>query len=113
MIQDDLKLPDQNILNILFQNDCKILDQKFNVQYGQNNVILRHFVNIYKPWKCNYFLINNKPIPLKNFDDFWKYAKMTEFYKELKENYEKNINSNILNKRFSAMVEKMRDNQKI
>ena len=107
-IHDEIKFADQDLLNILLKNDCKCLEPRFNVQYGAENTLIRHFVNVYKPWKFNYFKIGNGVKPLVDFDDFWNYVKMTEFYDEVHRNYENNINSNFLNKRLSQIAEKMK-----
>ncbi len=103
-----LKVADQDILNIAFEDNFKLLADKYNVQYGASEIVVRHFVNVYKPWKANYFMLANKVTPLANFDDFWKYAKITSFYDELKQGYEKSINSSILTKRMSMIADKMR-----
>ena len=106
--RDKLMFADQDVLSIVFQNNCLKLPPKFNVQYGGDDIVIRHFVNTYKPWKTNYFMIGNKVVPLNNFDDFWYYAKMTPFYEELLVNYKKNINQNILTKRMSIITDKIK-----
>lgn len=108
--RDNLNFADQDIINVLFKDDCIQLEQKFNEQlYFNKNTVIRHFANIYKPWKYNYFKVGNGITPLANFDNFWKYAKRTEFHNELKCNYEKNINSNVLIKRLSLIADKKRE----
>ncbi len=106
--RDKTMFADQAILSIVFQNNCFELSSKFNVQYGSDDIVIRHFVNTYKPWKTNYFMIGNKVVPLNNFDDFWYYAKMTPFYEELLVNYKKNINQNMLTKRMSIIADKIK-----
>lgn len=107
--RDKTMFADQAILSIVFQNNCLELPSKFNVQYGADDIVIRHFVNVYKPWKTNYFMVGNKVVPLSNFEDFWHYAKMTPFYDELWTNYNSNINQNMLTKRMSIIAEKMKE----
>ncbi len=107
-----INFADQDILNVILKEDSVKLNSKFNVQISGNGII-RHFVNVYKPWKVNYFKIGNQIKPLADFDTFWKYAQMTPFYEELKENYEKSINSSVLNKRMSIFVNKMKGKELI
>tara|TARA_Y100001960_G_C14776781_1_gene883733 strand:+ start:3094 stop:3972 length:879 start_codon:yes stop_codon:yes gene_type:complete len=103
-----LQCVDQDILNKCFENNYLILDKKFNVQYDNDEVIIRHFVNYSKPWRTNFYMCDNKVTPLSYFDEFWSYVKMTDFYQEVYEYYDKSVNSNMLNKRMSMIVEKMR-----
>ena len=104
--QEKLQFLDQDILNIVFKNNYKILDDIYNLQYSTKNAIIRHFVNVFKPWKANYIKIGNSVQFLAGFDEFWKYAQMTKFKDILKTEYEKNINSNMLVKRLSMIAEK-------
>lgn len=107
-----LNFADQDIINAIIKDDCEILDSKFNSQLvSDKNTVIRHFVNVYKPWKYNYFKIGNQIKPLTNFNDFWKYAQMTDFYNELKCDYQKNINSNMLVKRLSIIADKMKGDE--
>ena len=75
-----LKWADQDILNIVFNNNYKILDKKFNYMTQEketaNNIILRHYNTGDKPWRYSKDLKFNK---INNFEDFWKYAELTEF----------------------------------
>ena len=104
-----LNFADQDIINVILKDDCEILSSKFNSQLiSDENTVIRHFVNVYKPWKYNYFKLGNQIKPLSNFEDFWKYAQMTDFYDELKTGYEKNINSNMLIKRLSIIADKIK-----
>ena len=104
--RDTLKFADQDLINIIFKADYTILPNKFNVQYGGNDTILRHFTNVYKPWKSSYFKLNAKISPLQNFDNFWFYARMTPFYEKIKKIYEESTNSSFLNKRLNIKLEK-------
>jgi lipopolysaccharide biosynthesis glycosyltransferase len=102
---------DQDILNKYFENNYKLLDKKFNTMIKGDNAIIRHFANVFKPWNYNFFKIGNQIRPLENFDDFWHYADITDFNNEIKQKYEHNINSNILNKRMSIIAEKMKQGE--
>lgn len=107
--RNSLNFADQDIINVIFKDDLKELSGKFNKQLSSDETtVIRHFLNIYKPWKFNYFKIGNNIKPLDNYDDFWKYAKITEFYNELENMYETSINSNMLIKRLSIMANKRR-----
>lgn len=107
--RNNLNFADQDIINVLFKDDCIQLEQKFNEQlYFNKNTVIRHFANIYKPWKYNYFKVGNGITPLANFDDFWKYAKYTEFYENLMKEYKSSINSNMLTKRLSSIADKLK-----
>lgn len=92
---------DETLLNKYFDNDYKIFDIKFNytdydvLNYPTNDVVIRHFASPIKPWTANFCMLNKKIAPLKNFDDFWKYAKMTEFKNQIENIYNQNINNSI------------------
>lgn len=106
--RDKLKFADQDVFNKVFEQDCKILNPKFNVQHGANDVSIRHFIGVYKPWMTNFCMIGNKVQPLANFDEFWKYAQLTPYYEHLCQIYDKNINKNTLTKRMSIISAKMK-----
>ncbi len=78
-----LKWADQDILNIVFNNNYKILDKKFNYMTQEkeaaNNIILRHYNTGDKPWRYS----PKTKIKINNFEDFWEYAKLTEFYNDI------------------------------
>ncbi len=84
---DKLSCPDQDIFNILFENNHKLIDYKFNympdfydsyknilneneVEYLNNNAIIYHYT-CDKPWKSKL---------VRKFDLFWNIAKQTYFY---------------------------------
>ncbi len=81
-----LKYADQDILNIIFNNNYKILSQKFNLmtqaKTNINDIVIRHFNTDIKPWQYNPCLSNNSLL-MDNMLEFWKYAKKTPFYDEL------------------------------
>lgn len=83
---------DQDIFNIIFQNNFKILDYKFNFMPDHKNYIIKtnkpnaiqsiknHIVIHYtyiKPWKEK---------NVSKSDKFWEIAKQTPFYWDLKQN---------------------------
>lgn len=79
-----LNCPDQDIMNIYFDNNYQILptrysyiNQNFTFFHNHNNILIRHFNGPNKPWffgfKSNQFEF------LNNIEDFWNYARMTVF----------------------------------
>lgn len=101
-----LEWGDQDVLIKQFYEDYLVLDTKFNLLTGQityknndfskkvgkmvdnaiKNPIIRHFETPGKPWLTNknFYDVN---IDLQNFEDFWFFAKMTDFYEILKFKY--------------------------
>ncbi len=84
--RENLKFADQDILNIVFNENFLVLPEQFNYmsQFKTKNkqMIIRHFNTGTKPWQLKpYFqhIINDVPL-------FWKYAKMTPFYRQLYQN---------------------------
>ena len=78
-----LKLADQDILNIVFDNKYKVLDEKYNwmsqKDFSNPNVVVRHYNTDTKPW--NYTpLIDISIVP--DVSLYWKYLKLTPFYKD-------------------------------
>jgi lipopolysaccharide biosynthesis glycosyltransferase len=85
------KYQDQDILNLYFENNYKILDSKYNVSYWMwkynqekpdkkitsslNNPFIVHY-STFKPWKDLDVIMGNY---------FWKYARMTPFYEKILE----------------------------
>ena len=102
---DVLEWGDQDVLIKQFYENYLVLDIKFNLLTGQiiyknnfsgkvekmvdnaiKNPIIRHFETPGKPWLTNKnFYDNNND--LQNFEDFWFFAKMTDFYDNIKLNY--------------------------
>jgi CDP-paratose 2-epimerase len=91
--QNLLKYSDQDVLNIVFDNNFKLLDYRYNFQIGNywtfrekypdktgeivKNPLLVHWSGMeMKPWKCNK--------PFYGFI-FWEIAKKTVFYKRIRE----------------------------
>lgn len=80
--------PDQDILNKFFDNNYKKLDKKycftnqaFDFYKDSKDIIIRHFNGEIKPWHLNE---NLKTSLYHNHGDFWKIARRTAFYEELK-----------------------------
>ena len=108
---------DETLLNKYFDNNYKIFDIKYNyldydvLNSPNSDIVIRHFATPMKPWNSNFSMQANKVKPLKNFNDFWYYAKMTEFYEDIKKSYDIEINSNAFKKRMSIIVEKQLSGQ--
>lgn len=87
---------DESLLNKYFDNNYKSLDIQWNctdydfIISPEIKLSLRHFASGYKPWKDKFCIVNDKKSEIKNFDDFWNYAKETQFYDEIKKEYDKN-----------------------
>lgn len=80
--------PDQDVLNIVFENNYKELDNKYIVVPHRKNVMRTDIItrkSIKKPFIIHYAGPNkpwNNP-KMDMADLFWKYARMTSFYEEL------------------------------
>ena len=86
--RDNLNCADQDVINKVFLGNFKELDGKYNSLLGnENDIANRHFCYLRKPWFSRYNIDGEE---IKNFDDWWKYARMTPFYEELKSEYDKN-----------------------
>ena len=103
-----LMYPDQDILNVVFEDNIKYLPWKYNFEWhipifckndtrlffgkfrqeyveGYNNPSILHFTSYLKPWSA----------PNELFADiFWKYARQTPFYEEII--YENTIGNNFI-----------------
>ena len=103
---------DETLLNKYFDSNYKIFDIEFN--YTDYDVFnspnkkpkIRHFASAIKPWNANFLLRNKVLMPLPNYIDFWKYAKMTAFYEKIHETYKKEIGSSFIKQRMNKLVEK-------
>ena len=107
---------DQDILIKQFYEDYIILDSRFNLLSGQivykdrfsievekminnaiKNPIVRHFETQNKPWLTNENFYGGD---LQNFNDFWFFVRMTDFYDSIKLGYIDNlINKKIYRKK--------------
>ena len=87
--KDKLRYPDQDVLNIFFENNYRNLHYRYNLQTWnipekkpENTVwqeaidapFIIHFAGVPKPWK-------DKNVPFEW--EFWKYARKTAFYEEI------------------------------
>lgn len=88
-----LNCPDQDALNIYFNDNYKILspkycwiNQNFYFYKDCSDIIIRHFNGFVKPWFINPDTNLNL---MQNIQDFWNYAKLTEFFNDL---YQKTLN---------------------
>lgn len=106
--REKLKIADQDILNICFQNSYKLLDIKYNTMYDNSEIIIRHFTNYPKVWQADFYLDleTKQPKKIEHADIFWKYAKMTPFYQEICDIKNKFLASNLLYNRFNKLVNK-------
>ena len=95
--KNQLTFADQCILNKYFNNNYKQLDVGFNImiQYLQEhnfelprNSVVRHFEGPLKPWLSN---TDCKGYSISNFEDFWFFAEMTNFYENIKFDYIRNL----------------------
>ena len=106
--REKLRMADQDVLNIYFENDYEMFNEMFNEQDASGDFIIRHFSGSIKPWQADFYIHSKTKRPCKtaNLDLFWKYAKITSFYEQIcciKEQY---LTSNLLYKRFNAVVNK-------
>lgn len=73
---------DEDYLNVLCKNKVKYLDYGWNkmpfddAKFNTKKVNLIHYNLNWKPWHYKHILFE---------DDFWYYASLTDFYKEIKE----------------------------
>ena len=85
------KLGDQDILNMFFGQNYKLLSVKYEATNGYiinadlfnesikndlKKIVIRHFEGAEKPWNSNFF--RAKEIP--HLKEFWNYATMTPFF---------------------------------
>ncbi len=106
--REKLRMPDQDVLNIFFENNYEILDKIFNEQDTSENFVIRHFSGSIKPWQADFYLHSKEKRPYKtaNLDLFWKYAKMTSFYDRIMKIKKDFLEANLLYKRFNNIVNK-------
>jgi lipopolysaccharide biosynthesis glycosyltransferase len=106
-----LKCPDQDILNIFFYRNYKILNNKHNystntykggkdkmtlvdkdyMETQKKQMVIRHFSGI-KPWSnmpnwARESYVKNDITSLENFSDFWFFASLTPFYAGLQQRF--------------------------
>jgi lipopolysaccharide biosynthesis glycosyltransferase len=86
-----LRFGDQDTLNKYFDNNYKILNNKYNytnrhIQYKieTEDIVIRHFEGSKKPWNSNRWFRGDK---MQNFRDWWFFAEMTPFYAGLQNDF--------------------------
>ena len=105
----DLKWPDQDLLNIYFDNNYKKLSYKYcfvdpcHEFHKKKDFIIRHYTGDLKPWKIA------PEITTELFPDtqlFWHYMSLTSFYSELKEQCTIKNNDDIRKIKISKLISK-------
>ena len=76
---------DQDVLNKVFENDYKILPQKFNALIVKEDTVIRHYYSKPKPWEIKQGIMNSNQL-LSDIELFWYYAQKTPYYEQLCEN---------------------------
>ena len=116
-IMNRIIYPDQDLLNKYFENNYKELDFRYNLTTSQiafrddlndneqknlddaiQNVCIKHFEGKNKPWITN----TSYNIKTPYFEEFWFFAKMTNFYEGLLNNFiihNSQQNTNIIKKK--------------
>jgi lipopolysaccharide biosynthesis glycosyltransferase len=98
------KFPDQDALNVAYENKYKQLDWKFNVfihivksfsnKKLKDSIIIHYTDWQWKPWnnKIIFSQLGVKTIENQKYANnvFWKYAKLSPFYNEILNNYKIN-----------------------
>ncbi len=102
-----LECNDQDVLNIIFENNYKILDDKYNSMEDNDNVILRHYYGLLKPWTINPKICTNK---YQEYRIFWNVAQETPFYEKLIEKCQYNHLAQLKIKEFIQKKEKEKNN---
>lgn len=97
---------DQDVLNKYFENNYLVLSKEYNVMYSNDVIKIRHFTGQIKPWNASFYLDGIIPHKIQNAELFWKYALMTPYYDVFLRKKEDFLNSNMLYKRFSKIVER-------
>ena len=82
--RDRILWADQDVLNVLFDNNYKVLDEKYNwmtqKHASKEDALIRHFDTDTKPWL---FHPETKTNLVCNIKDFWSYLKLTPYYDEM------------------------------
>ena len=76
---------DQDVLNKVFENNYKMLPEKFNALAATCETVIRHYYSKPKPWEIKQN-IKNSDLLLPDAGLFWHYAEITPFYNELNSN---------------------------
>ncbi len=91
-LKDTLSCPDQDVLNIAFENNFKIIDYKFNFMPDMYNYLEALHPSRAKEIRKNAIILHyttQKPWATKSncSKEFWQIAKKTDFYFELISKY--------------------------
>lgn len=102
---------DQDVLNKVFENNYKMLLEKFNALTLKGDTVIRHYYSKPKPWEIKQDIKNSSQL-LQDVDLFWYYAQKTPYYEQLCANcqYKSPAQMQLLmlyKKKFSAMGKKV------
>lgn len=102
---------DQDVLNKVFENNYKMLLEKFNALTLKGDTVIRHYYSKPKPWEIKQDIKNSSQL-LQDVDLFWYYAQKTPYYEQLCANcqYKSPAQIQLLKlykKKFSAMGKKV------
>ena len=76
---------DQDVLNKVFENNYKMLPEKFNALAATDGTVIRHYYSKPKPWEIKQG-IKNSSLLLSDIELFWYYAQKTPFCEQLLSN---------------------------
>ena len=92
-LREKLKFPDQDLLNFVFSNNYKLLNERYNVtaprarKHYKNgklvDCVIRHFEGGKKPWLCHPLKIECMKSNHIGMKAFFKYARKTAFYNQM------------------------------
>lgn len=102
---------DQDVLNKVFENNYKMLLEKFDALTLKGDTVIRHYYSKPKPWEIKQDIKNSSQL-LQDVDLFWYYAQKTPYYEQLCANcqYKSPAQIQLLmlyKKKFSAMGKKV------
>lgn len=102
---------DQDVLNKVFENNYKMLLEKFNALTLKGDTVIRHYYSKPKPWEIKQDIKNSSQL-LQDVDLFWYYVQKTPYYEQLCANcqYKSPAQIQLLmlyKKKFSAMGKKV------
>lgn len=103
--RDTIKWADQDILNIVFDNNYKTLDYKFNYMTDKNNIqsdiVIRHYNTNIKPW---HFRKNLNTSLIRHIKEFWEVADKTNFLDILEQNCKYQTTESLHKEHFKAAL---------
>jgi len=86
-VNENYKHNDQDVLNVAFENNYKQLPYRYCFCVANcvntpedTDIVIRHFNSPVKPWHLN---PDTQTALMPHLKEFWKYARMTEFYDDL------------------------------